>query len=338
MSDQESPDSESPGMQSQDDASDDTESEHTESEHTESEHAGSDDSGPHDSGQGDGALAVVSGGPEQAAPAPEPAAVLARSGGPLAIPLTAPAVTLTALVTMLFLMFLLIEPTPRWVALFGSAVVALAMDGVLRGARRLPFQSGADTTPYLFLPALFVLAIPVFLEHNVRGYWAAPAAIGAGLTFGAVALAQVASVREFDPARGLARFVATAATYFVAFAIYSLTYRFELALSAAMLATALGTALLAIEILREGEVDPLETLVFAVVTALIVAEVRWTLHFVPLDGYLAGLTMLITFYFVTGVLHSHITRHLTPPVAAEYVAIASAGVTLVVVARAAGLA
>ena len=275
----------------------------------------------------------------EADPAPP---VVTRAGGLAAIPLSAPAITLTALVTALFLMFLLIEPTPRWLALFGSAVVALSVDGVLRSARREPFEAGVDTTPYLFLPALFVLATPVFLEHNVRGYWALPAALAAGVTFGAVVAAQVASVREFDPARGTARFVAVAAAYFVAFALYSLSYRFELDVSPAMAAAALVSALLAVEILREGEVDLLETLVFAAVTALIVAEVRWTLHFLPLDRHLAALTLLLAFYFVTGLLHSHLTRHshgqLSALVAAEYVAIAAAGVALVAGARAAGLA
>ena len=263
---------------------------------------------------------------------------VARPTALLAVPVSGPIVALTLLVTIVFLMFLLIEPTSRWIALFGSALAALAMDGVLRSARRAPFEADTDTTPYLFLPALFVLAAPVFIEHNVRGFWAAPAGVAAGLAFGAVAVAEVASVREFDPAKGVGRFVASAATYFVAFALFSLAYRFELELQQAMVAVALVSVLLAVEMLREGEIDPLETLVFAVVTALVVAEVRWTLFYLPLDGYLAGLTLLLTFYFVTGLLHSHLTSHLSAFVAAEYALIAAAGIGLVVWTRAAGLA
>ncbi len=263
---------------------------------------------------------------------------MSRPTALLAIPVSGPIVAMTLLVTIVFLMFLLIEPTPRWIVLFGSALAALAMDGVLRSARRAPFEADADTTPYLFLPALFVLAAPVFIEHNVRGFWAAPAGVAAGLAFGAVAVAEVASVREFDPVKGVGRFVASAATYFVAFALFSLAYRFELELQQAMVAVALVSVLLAVEMLREGEIDPVETLVFAVVTALVVAEVRWTLFYLPLDGYLAGLTLLLAFYFVTGLLHSHLTSHLSAFVAAEYVLITAAGIGLVVWTRAAGLA
>ena len=81
--------------------------------------------------------------------------------------------------------------------------------------------------------------------------------------------------------------------------------------------------------LHEGEVDPLETLVLAVVTALAVTEVRWTLHFLPLDGYLEGLALLLAFYFVTGLIHSHLPRHLNARVTARYVTVGAAGMVLV---------
>lgn len=267
-----------------------------------------------------------------------PARASLRSGGPLGIPVTAPAVALMVLMTALFLMFLLIEPTPRWMVLFGAGAAALSMDGILRRARREPFESGADTTPYLFLPALFVLAAPVFIEHNVRGYWMPAAAVGAGLAFGAVIVAEIASVREHDPVHAAGRFVAAAATYFVAFALFSLTYTFDLDLRPAIVAMVLVSVLLAVEILREGEVDPLETLIFAVVTGLVVGELRWTLHFLPIDGHLGGLTLLLGFYFVTGLLHSHLTRHLDALVAVEYVMVVMVGIALVAGARAAGIA
>lgn len=224
-----------------------------------------------------------------------PPRVSLRSGGPLGIPVTAPAVALMALMTALFLMFLLIEPTPRWMVLFGAGAAALSMDGILRRARREPFESGSDTTPYLFLPALFVLAAPVFIEHNVRGYWIPLAAIGAGLTLGAIVVAEIASVREHDPVHGAGRFVDAASTYFVAFALFSLTYTFDLDLRPAIVAMVLVSVLLAVELLREGEVDPLETLIFAVITGLVVGELRWTLHFLPIDGHLGALTLLLGF-------------------------------------------
>jgi len=273
--------------------------------------------------------------PEPIATAPAP---ISCRGGALALPMNAPIVALTAIMTITFAMFLLIEPTPRWVALFGGVIAALSVDGVLRASRRAPFADGQDTAPYLFLPAVFALAVPVFVEHNVRGLWATPATIATGLVFGAVVMAEVASVREFDPARGVGRFITSAATYFVAFALFSLTYRFGLDLPTAMAAAALVSAMLAIGLLHEGEVDPIETLIYAVITALAVAEVRWALYFLPIDSYLSGFVLLLAFYFVTGLIHSHLVRHLTATLALEYSVIAAAGVALVVWARSAGIA
>ena len=72
--------------------------------------------------------------------------------------------------------------------------------------------------------------------------------------------------------------------------------------------------------------------------ALIVGELRWALHFVPLDGHLAALTLVLALFFSSGVLYSHLTRQLTRAVLAEYVAVVAAGVALVVLARATDLA
>ena len=285
--------------------------------------------------QDDADIERVDIGPE---PTVSPSPMISRRGGAFALPVNAPIVALTVIMTITFAMFLLIEPTPRWIALFGGVIAAPSVDGVLRASRRAPFADGHDTAPYLFLPAVFALAVPVFVEHNVRGLWATPAAIATGLVFGAVVMAEVASVREFDPARGIGRFITSAATYFVAFALFSLTYRFGLDLPTAMTAVALVSAMLAVGLLHEGEVDPIETLIFAVITALAVAEVRWALHFLPIDSYLAGFAMLLAFYFVTGLIHSHLVRHLTATLAVEYSVIAAAGVALVVWARNAGIA
>ncbi len=64
--------------------------------------------------------------------------------------------------------------------------------------------------------------------------------------------------------------------------------------------------MLAVETLREGEVDPLETLGFALVTGVILAETRWLLYYLPVDRYLAGLTLLL-FTLACNVL-GHVLR------------------------------
>jgi hypothetical protein len=178
----------------------------------------------------------------------------------------------------------------------------------------------------------------VLIEHNVRGYWVIPSALAAGVAFGGLLLAEIISVRERAPEYAIARVVATGGAYFVAFALFSLMYVFDLDVRTAVGGVALVSAMLGIELLHEGQVDPFETLMFAAVSALVVAEARWTLHYFPIDGYLAGLTLVLIFFFVTGLLNAHLTRRLDAVLAGEYVVIGAIGLGLVVFARMSGAA
>lgn len=253
--------------------------------------------------------------------------------------IAAPALILTAIVTGTFLMFLLIEPSPRWIVLFGTAVTVASMDGVLRTLRRETFAApGADTTPLLFLPALYVLATPVFIEHTARGFWVLSSGLLGGIGFGVLAHATLWSVRDRDRARSIGRLPTAGAAYFVAFALFSLTYSLELDRVQATAAIGLVAALLTIEVLREGDVDPLRMLLYAAVTGVVVGELRWVLHFLPLDGELGALTLVLALYFATGLMHAHLTRQLGLMVVLEYTAVVAAGLTLVVGVRVAGLA
>ena len=270
--------------------------------------------------------------------------------GRVAAAFTVEAVILAVLMTMSFLMFLLLEPTPRWLALCSATVAGLGMDGVLRSARERTnaegspanagssLAGGLDTTPYLFLPALYALVVPIFAEHHVRGYWAVPAGFVAGVVFSGILANAVASVQARERAIGTARLLSAAVTYFVAFALFSLAYAFELRLRDATVAAWLITALLAVELLRDEEIDPIETLVFAGLAGFILAQARWVMQYMPLDGALAAVMLLLVFYFVTGVIRSYMTRELDRTVATEYAAVAAAGIALVTGMRAAGIA
>ena len=117
------------------------------------------------------------------------------------LPVTAQMVVLTVLTTVVFLMFLLIEPTPRWVLVVGAIVAVLGTDGALRSAWPDRFRQVGEAAPYVFLPALYVIATPVLIEHNVRGAWIILAAFAASAGFGVMLLASVGSVRP--PRAGL---------------------------------------------------------------------------------------------------------------------------------------
>lgn len=247
-------------------------------------------------------------------------------------------IVLTALVTVAFLMFLLTEPTQRWITLLGAGVVVMGTDGVLRRARSQAFALGLDTTPQLFLPTLYACALPVFIENNAQSVWVPLCGLAAGLGFGIILLTEVHSVRTYESGFDLARIVCRVSAYLTAFAIFSLSYTFTLELSISIIVVFLIAGLISIELLRDVSLDPRDTLIFAGVLAFIIAELRWALHFVPLDGHLAALMLVLVLFFTEGLLYAQLRRQLTKVVLFEYVAVVVTGFTLVVVARVTDLA
>lgn len=254
-----------------------------------------------------------------------------------ALPLMQHTVLLTLLGALIMTSFVLIQPTPRWLALLGALTVAAAMEGVLHATRRRAIATGIDTAPFLVLPTMYMLATPAFIAYSFHGYVVIAAALLGALGLGAIATAQIATIRDFDLAHEAGRLIASAATYFTVFALYSLTYTFDLEVRTAAVAAGLIAGLLAVELMRDGEIDPLETLVFSIVCGLVVGEARVVLYYLPVGGNLAALALLFVFYFVAGILHAHVTRHLDTIVALQYAAVAATGGALVIGARAAGL-
>ncbi|MCC6238551.1 MAG: hypothetical protein IT299_13405 [Dehalococcoidia bacterium] len=288
------------------------------------------------------------------APAPRRASTAARASGartpassaaPVARStpeglIVTPQVLLLGLVGTLFiLMFTLIEPSPRWVVLLGTATTTFGMEGVLRSGRRQAFaEGGLDTAPFLLMPALYMLVVPVFIEHATLGFATPFSGLFAGIGYAALVIGTLSSVREFDPARDRGRLIAASATYFVAFALFALVFLFGVGQRPATIAVALASVVLAAEILREGEIDPAETLLYSLVVGVVIGETRWVLHYLPIDAYAGALTLLLAFYISTGLLHSYVVRALTREVARTYATVGIAGVVFIAAARGVGLA
>lgn len=253
------------------------------------------------------------------------------------VPVNPYVLLLSALASTVMLAYLLVEPSPRGYLILGAAIVAAGLDGTLRATWRVTY-AGRETTAALFMPAIFVLAVPPLIEHNVRGLGVLPAGLAAGLAFFAIVAAQVGSARPGAPYYPWARTVSMAGAYAAGFAFFSLTYVYDLGVTAAAFATALVALMLAIEVLREGEIDATETAGYAAAAGVAVGQWRLALHYLPVDGYLAGLAVLLGFLLVTGLLQAYITRSLDRRTTFDHAVVALAGAALVVGARVAGLA
>ena len=234
-------------------------------------------------------------------------------------------------------LFLAVEPTKPWILLAVVALVGLGSDGILRSHPGAQLRGFADTAPFLFLPVLLSLASGLFLEEVVLGYWTAPAVVGAAVLLAAALYGEYVSVLSRGPSYALGRFLLNLLTYLAAFAFYAVVYTFDVDLLPSAFAIALFSLLLAVEVFREAEVDAYRALVFSAVIGLAVGEARWVLYFIPLEGFLAAVLLLLVFYLATGLIQHHLTDNLNRSIAAEFALVTAVGLVIVIVGRALSL-
>jgi hypothetical protein len=215
-----------------------------------------------------------------------------------------------------------------------TGLVALGTDGILRThPSAIEQEDVAWTAPLLFLPTLMALSSGLFLEDVLSGYWVVPGVAVAAVLMGAVLYAEYISVETYSPRYAGARFILNLGTFLTAFGFYAVVYSFDVDLVPAALIVGLVSLLLAVEVLREAEADPIRALVFASAVGLIVAEARWALYFLPLESYLAGVFLLLVFYLISGLVQHHLNDDLHAPVVAEFSLISVIGVLIVTVGR-----
>jgi hypothetical protein len=234
------------------------------------------------------------------------------------------------------LLFVSIDPVRPWLLLALTAIMALGADGIIRAHPRGEFHTVADTAPYLFVPVLFTLSAGLFLEDVILSYWSVPAVIGASALMGIALWAEHVSVETDHPSFNLARFALNVVTYLTAFGFYAVVYGFDVELGPASFAVGLVSMLLAIEVFREAEADPLRALVFAACIGVIVGEARWVLYFIPLEGFLAGVFLLLVFYLTSGVIQHYLSDRLDALVIGEFALVTAAGLGIVIGGRVLG--
>ena len=234
--------------------------------------------------------------------------------------------------------YLAIEPTQEWLLLVLAGLAALGMDGVLRSHPSSPFARFDDTASFLLLPALLTLGGGLFLEDVVSGYWSAP--VGALTTVGFAALlnGQYLSVDARWPVYTTARLVVSIGTYVAAFALYSVVYEFDVGLLGGAFCVGLVSLVLSLEVLREATpvgatLQARTAIVYTGAIGLFLAQLTWSLHFLPLEGFLAAAFLLLAFYVATGIAQNYLLRQLDLATAGEFAVVAAVGLSIVVIAH-----
>lgn len=227
--------------------------------------------------------------------------------------------------------YLAVEPTQNWLLLLLSGLAALGADGIVRHHPRARFERLDDTALYLFVPVLFTLSLGIFLEEVASGYWTVAAGLLSVVPFWAILRAEYESVDRASEQFQLSRLVLNIATYVIAFLFFATIYDFGLGLTTAAFAAGIVSVLLAIEVLREEDMDASRTLLYSLAIGVLLAEAAWSTHFLPFDGSAAAVFLLLAFYLMTGLMHAYLAGRLNLKTAGEFSVVAACGLVIIAV-------
>ncbi|HLZ70215.1 MAG TPA: hypothetical protein VKV26_09955 [Dehalococcoidia bacterium] len=233
-------------------------------------------------------------------------------------------------VTVLAGLFILTGTAPILFVL--PVVAALGLDGILRSHPLGRLRGGAGTATALLLPAAFVVAAALFFRYASVGYWGVLASLATGVMFAGVCYAEYA-VLDHEDANALPRTILLIAAFIGLYGLLAALYAYNLSAPAAALLCGLAAAIFAVELFRDAELSAGDQALYGLVSGIVVAQARWALQFVRLDGLLAAMLLLLVFYTVTGVALAAIVRRLDQRTAAEYALVAVAGAVVIVAAR-----
>lgn len=226
-----------------------------------------------------------------------------------------------------------LQPPLPWLPWLTGALVAFAVDGIVRSHPEWPEGRPVDAIVSAILPALAVLGAALFIEHFVDGYARPALAAFAAVTVAAVTFGAYQTANIHSPLYAPSRLVMAIATYVVAFAHWLVLFESDLPLPAAAALVGLVSALLALELLRESRITDPASFLVAIAIGISLAELRLALYYFPLDGFLAASLLIIAFYLATGIVHHLLEHDLQWATAAEYAVVTLVATAAVVVAR-----
>jgi Protein of unknown function (DUF5656) len=235
------------------------------------------------------------------------------------------------LVAAILLIYLLTDQ--RLVLVLALIVVGFGVDGLMRTHPSANLHNFADTAFFVSVPVLFTLGAGVFFRYTVEGFWTVPAAVLTGVALTGVIRAEYRSVEATGEQLLTLRLILNLAAYLSAFALYTALYNQRLPLIVAALLVGIVSSLIAVEVLRETEVDPRTLVVCALTLGYIMAATRWALNFISLNGWLGGVFILIVFYVASQLMQAHLWRRLDRGVIAQYSVVAAIGAGIVILGR-----
>jgi hypothetical protein len=222
------------------------------------------------------------------------------------------------------------EMTGTWLTVaMVTTLSAMGANAVIRTHPRMSQPAPPRTFTFWILPGLTGLIAALLLERAQTWplWWAG--LLLTGLAIALVVLSEFATVDAYVLGFARSRLILNVVAYTLAFISFTLIYgtRGRSVITAS--AVSLVGLVLAFELLNTTEVSFRRTLLYALLTALLLGETAWALNYWQMSGVAGGLIMLLVFYTIVGVVQQLLLDRLTRRTLAEFAVVAAIAFVLI---------
>lgn len=229
--------------------------------------------------------------------------------------------------------YLTLRPTQPWILWVTAGLLALAVDGLVRGNPRWDEGSPFTSVVYLLLPVLALLGAGLFIDNAAGGYARPVSALAGAVMVGVVVFGEYQTVNFGSRLYGPMRLVLAIGTYLAAFALFTVIFDQDISLPVSGALVGIVAMGLSVELLRESRLLGPSSLLVGIAIGISLAELRLAFYFFPLDELLAAALLIIGFYLATGIVHHLLDRDLEVSTTAEYLLVATVATAAVIVTR-----
>ena len=251
--------------------------------------------------------------------------LLPSSSPPLAYKLRIACVVAVVVACLLFVPQ--VEPPRSWL-LFALTLLAIAGGAhfLVRGHPGYRFHPRPlVTVPYWIGPLVMAVVGGLFTLNVLGGWHVYLGMAGTGVAVAVLVYVQTLFADPTRPAPSLAHLVASLGAYFTALLLFLALQTSALDPGLATLAAGVTSALLALELFRDGEMLDRQAVLYAAIVGVLIVEIGAVVQLLALGEIVSGLSLMLTFYFLVGIVHGYLRNNLSPMVVLEFVAIAAVG-------------
>lgn len=217
------------------------------------------------------------------------------------------------------------------------AMLALAVVSIAAGTHYLCLAHPSYRF-YLQRPGTFAYWVPplavglggaLFTREFLGGVFILLGLGGTGIATAVLLYCQHLLARPDGAPPPFARLATNLSIYLGAFLIFVSLQNIELAQHVRIASLGLASAILSFTLFRDRPLEQekpasLERQVlYAGVAGLIIIELAWALQWVPVGRVITGLLLLVCFYLVSGLIHSHLLSRLNRGVVLEFVSVSA---------------